>query len=301
MSEISAELIKELRAKTGAGVVDCKKALLESQGNIEIAIDILRKSGAAKADKKSGRITAEGRVVIKSQGNVSVMAEVNCETDFVAKNADFQNFVQATADQILKEKSKDVEALLSSSFQGKTFKEAQQEIITKTGENISVRRFIVLSSDAGEKIGSYLHMGDKIGVLVKMKGPADKLSDQVSRDVAMHVAASAPSYLAKENIPADVIAKEKEIYLEQMKDSNKPAQVLEKIIEGKISRFAEDICLLHQLFVKDPTGKLSVAQFLKEIHPDLTVVDFIRYQVGEGIAKRSDDFAAEVAKQLESK
>ncbi len=298
MSEISAELIKELRAKTGAGVVDCKKALTESQGDIEAAVDILRKSGAAKADKKSGRITAEGRVVIKSLENISVMAEVNCETDFVAKNADFQNFVQATADQILKEKPKDVDALLGSSFQGKSFKEAQQEIITKTGENISVRRFVLLSSEAGEKIGSYLHMGDKIGVLVKMKGPADKLSDQVSRDVAMHVAASAPSYLAKENIPADVIAKEKEIYLEQMKDSNKPAQVLEKIIEGKISRFAEDICLLHQLFVKDPTGKQTVAQFLKEIHPDLTVVDFVRYQVGEGIAKRSDDFAAEVAKQL---
>lgn len=300
MSEISAELIKELRAKTGAGVVDCKKALTESQGDIEAAVDILRKSGAAKADKKSGRITAEGRVVIKNLENVSVMAEVNCETDFVAKNSDFQSFVQATADQILKEKPKDVDALLGSSLQGKTFKEAQQEIITKTGENISVRRFVLLQSGAGEKIGSYVHMGDKIGVLVKMKGPADKMAENTIRDVAMHVAASAPSYLAKENIPADVIAKEKEIYLEQMKDSNKPAQVLEKIIEGKISRFAEDICLLHQLFVKDPTGKQTVAQFLKEIHPDLTVVDFIRYQVGEGIAKRSDDFAAEVAKQLKA-
>ncbi|MFO1518480.1 MAG: translation elongation factor Ts [bacterium] len=296
MSEISANQIKELREKTGAGVLDCKKALVESGGDLEKAVDILRKSGAAKADKKSGRITAEGRVAAKIEGSEGVLLEVNCETDFVAKTDDFQNFVDALAAHALKTRPANLEALLDSSLNGQKVKETVQNLIAKTGENLSVRRFTLVSAGAGEKLGSYIHMGNKIGVIVKAKGPQDQLSEGVLRDVAMHVAASSPQYLSPEKIPAEALEREKAIYKEQMKDMNKPPQVLEKILDGKIARFADEVCLLQQIFVKDPTGKQSVSQYLKQIHPEITVVDFFRYQVGEGIAKREDNFAEEVAK-----
>jgi elongation factor Ts len=297
MPEISADLIKELRAKTSAGVLDCKKALMESGGDLEKAVDILRKSGAAKADKKTGRITSEGRVAIKSEGDKAVILEVNCETDFVAKNQDFQNFVDGLAEHILKQNLSDLEGLLQSNFKGQKVQEILQGMVAKIGENISVRRFHLLKASGDEQIGSYIHLGNKIGVLVKVKGPKQHL-DVVPRDIAMHVAASSPQYLAKENIPTEVVAREKEIYREQLKDSNKPPQVLEKILEGKLARFADDVCLMNQAFVKDPTGKQNITQYLKQVHPEIKVVEFVRYQVGEGLAKREGDFAAEVAKQL---
>lgn len=296
MAEITADMIKDLRIKTGAGVLDCKKALTESNGDLEAAVEALRKSGAAKADKKTGRITAEGRIALKVDGKQGVMVEVNSETDFVAKNPEFQNFSDELAASILQTKPANVEALLKSSLRGSTVEEVLKGLIAKIGENISVRRFTVLQAAADEVVGSYVHMGNKIGVLVKIKGPQDKINEGTTRDVAMHVAASAPQYLSREKIPAEIIAKEKEIYLEQMKDSGKPANVLEKIIEGKISKFADEVSLVSQAFVKDPTGKQSVSQFLKQIDAGLSVVDFVRYQVGEGIAKKSEDFASEVAK-----
>jgi len=296
MADISAELIKDLRVKTGAGVLDCKKALTESKGDLEAAVEILRKSGAAKADKKTGRITAEGRISLVVEGNQGVMVEVNSETDFVAKNPEFQAFADEVAASILKTKPAHVEALLKGALRGSSVEETLKGLIAKIGENISVRRFVTLQAGADEVVGSYVHMGNKIGVLVKVKGPKEKISEAALRDVAMHVAASAPQYLSREEIPAEVIAKEKEIYLEQMKDSGKPANVLDKIIEGKIAKFADEVCLVSQPFVKDPTGKQSVSQFLKQIDPAIAVTGFVRYQVGEGLAKKEQDFASEVAK-----
>lgn len=300
MADITADMIKDLRIKTGAGLLDCKKALSESVGNVDVAVEILRKSGAAKADKKTGRITAEGRVSLQVEGNQAVMVEVNSETDFVAKNPEFQSFADEVASTVLKTKSADLPALLKAPFRGVTVEEALKNMIGKIGENISVRRFKTVQAAADEVLGSYIHMGNKIGVLVKLKGPKDKISEAVTRDVAMHVAASAPQYLQREDIPSEIIAKEKEIYLEQMKDSGKPANVLEKIIEGKVSKFADEVCLVNQIFVKDPSGKQTVSQFLKQIDPAISVVDFVRYQVGEGLAKKEQDFASEVAKAAQS-
>lgn len=300
MADITADMIKDLRIKTGAGLLDCKKALTESGGNVDGAVEILRKSGAAKADKKTGRITAEGRISLKVEGNHAVMVEVNSETDFVAKNPEFQAFADEIAGTVLQSKPSDVATLLKSSIRGSSLEEVLKTMISKIGENISVRRFVNLAASGDEVLGSYVHMGNKIGVLVKLKGPKDKITEAAIRDVAMHVAASAPQYLQREDIPAEVIAKEKEIYLEQMKDSGKPANVLEKIIEGKVGKFADEVCLVNQVFVKDPTGKQTISQFLKQIDPGISVVDFKRYQVGEGLAKKEQDFASEVAKAAQS-
>lgn len=296
MAEITADMIKDLRIKTGAGLLDCKKALMESAGNLEGAVELLRKSGAAKADKKTGRITSEGRISLKVEGGKAVMVEINSETDFVAKNPEFQTFADEVAALLLQTQSANLESLLKALFKGSTLEENLKSLIAKIGENISLRRFVQLQASADEVLGSYVHMGNKIAVLVKLKGPREKISETVTRDVAMHVAASAPQYLTRENIPAEIIAKEKEIYLEQMKDSGKPANVLEKIIEGKVAKFADEVCLVNQVFVKDPTGKQTVTQFLKQIDPSISVVEFVRYQVGEGLAKREQDFASEVAK-----
>jgi len=300
MVEISANLIKEIREKTGAGVLDCKKALLESGGNLEAAIEVLRKTGAAKAEKKTGRITAEGRVEVLVKGNEAVLVEVNCETDFVAKNEDFQKIVAGVAEQILSNKPANVEALLETSLNGQKLSEVVRNFVAKSGENTTVRRFALVQAQTGEKLGSYVHMGNKIGVVVRMKGPADQLSAEVMRDVAMHVAAASPQYLNREAIPAEILEREKGIYKEQMKEVNKPPQVLEKILEGKLAKFADEVCLINQVYVKDPTGKLSVSQHLKQIHPEISVVEFVRYQVGEGLAKKNEDFAAEVAKAAHS-
>jgi len=300
MAEISANLIKELREKTGAGVLDCKKALTETGGDLEKAVDQLRKSGVAKAEKKSGRITTEGRISVKIEGNQAALAELNCETDFVAKNPDFQNFSEGLAGLLVKEKPKDLNALQELSLNGQKVKDILQAMVAKIGENISVRRFQLVSAGPDEKLGSYVHMGNKIGVVVKIKGPADSLNDAAARDVAMHVAASTPQYLSREFIPSDAMEREKAIYQEQMKEMKKPPQVLEKILEGKLARFADEVCLVSQPFVKDPTGKQSVADFLKAIHPEIKVTEFVRYQVGEGMARKSDDFASEVAKARQS-
>lgn len=294
---VSAQQVKELREKTGVGMMDCKKALAEAGGDLDQAFEVLRKQGLKSASKKAERIAAEGITAIDldSAANVGVILEINCETDFVAKNDDFVKFANALTRLISQKNPKTVDEVLALSLAGaETVNDQINMLIAKIGEKISLRRFERVVTAPSEKLGSYIHLGSKIGVLVRLKGK--NIPDIVVKDLAMHIAASQPRYLKKENIPAEVIAKEKEIYKEQMKDSGKPANVLEKIIEGKISKFASEVCLEDQIFIKDPTGKKSIRQVLKEIDPSLEVISFTRFQVGEGIEKKKEDFAAEVAK-----
>ncbi|MBI4411161.1 MAG: elongation factor Ts [Deltaproteobacteria bacterium] len=295
---ITAQLVKELREKTGAGMMECKKALGESKGNIEEAIEYLRKQGLQALSQKAGRVAADGLVasVVAPDKTAGALIEVNCETDFVAKNDDFRRFVAEAAELALAKKPSSMEALAALSMGAETVGDRLNTLVAKIGEKLSLRRFALQSAATGEKIGTYIHLGSKIGVLVRIKG--NKADENLLKDIAMHVAASHPQYLNKEDIPPKVIESEKSIYREQMKDSGKPPQVLEKIIEGKLAKFAGEVCLNDQVFIKDPTGKKSVRQILKEVDPTLTIVSFIRYQVGEGMEKRQDDFAAEVAKMI---
>lgn len=297
MSAITAATVKELRERTGAGMMECKKALTESSGDIEGAIDFLRKSGALKAAKKSSRVAAEGLINVLSEGPLVSVVEINCETDFVTKNEDFLKFLSDVNQTIIKNSPANLEALLALPIitdTAKTVAEKTTDLVAKIGENINVRRFALLKAGLGEKVGSYTHMGNKIGVIIKIKG--DKVSDEVIRDIAMHTAASAPSYLVAADVPASVVAREKEIYRETLKNEKKPAEVIEKIMVGKINKFFDDICLTGQVFVKDPSGKQKVADFLKSQDPVSSIVEFVRLQVGEGIEKKKDDFAEEVAK-----
>jgi translation elongation factor Ts len=299
MANITAEMVRDLREKTGAGMMDCKKALSEAQGDMEKAVENLRKQGMASAAKKAGRIASEGLVDIAVQDGRAALVEVNCETDFVAKNPDFQDFVKSVARHVLQKKPADLAALLADAGAvGKSFDTLTKELVAKIGENISIRRFAIVQAGQGESLGHYLHMGNKIGAIAKLKGDAAKLNGEVLKEIAMHVAAVSPRYVRREQIPDEVRAKEKEIYAAQMKDSGKPPEMMEKILEGKLSKFAGEICLAEQLFIKDPTGKKSVEKHLKEIDPSSAVLEFVRFQVGEGMAKKEEDFAAEVAKQL---
>ena len=300
MAQITAESVKELREKTGAGMMDCKKALAECQGDMEKAIEHLRKQGIASAAKKASRLASEGLIAIASDAKAAAIVEVNCETDFVAKTEDFQKFVAGIAAQVLSQGPKDLNELLAQRFQNsdKPLDLVTKELIGKIGENVSVRRFSVLQAAPGELFGQYIHMGSKIGVIVKAKGDAGKLPLEALKEVAMHVAAISPRYVRSSQIPQAEKDKEKEIYLAQMKDSGKPPEILEKILQGKLAKYGQEISLEEQIFVKDPAGKKTVAQFLKEKDPMAQLVEFVRFQVGEGMAKKEEDFAAEVAKQL---
>jgi elongation factor Ts len=300
MAEITAKMVQDLREKTGAGMMDCKKALSEAGGDMEKAVEVLRKAGMASAGKKAGRLASEGLIDIHVEGDVAAIVEVNSETDFVAKTPDFQNFVKSVAKHAAKNKPADLAALLKQVPEGAAadFETLTKELVAKIGENLAIRRFQVVEAKAGEKFGAYLHMGNKIGALVKVKGDAAKLSDDLMKDLAMHVAAASPRFLHREQIPEDVRAKEKEIYLAQLQESGKPKEMLEKIVEGKLGKFASEVCFIEQIFVKDPTGKKSVLKHLQETDPSGQVVEFLRFQVGEGMAKKEEDFAAEVAKQL---
>jgi elongation factor Ts len=300
MAEITAALVKELREKTGAGMLDCKNALSETAGDLEKAVEQLRKKGIASAQKKAGRLASEGLVYIYQAGAEAALVEVNSETDFVAKNEAFQNFVKEIAEHIFKNKPADLPGLFSQTWgaTGKTIEEVLREMVAKIGENISIRRFVLLKADPGERLGAYTHMGSKIAAMVKIKGDAARLREEVVKDIAMHVAAAAPRFVREDQIPEPDRAKEREIYLAQLKDSGKPQQVLEKIIEGKLKKFASEVCLEDQIFIKDPTGKTSVAKHLLALDPSAQIMAFARFQVGEGMAKKEEDFAAEVAKQL---
>ena len=284
--EITASLVKELRERTGAGMMECKKALTEAGGNIDAAAEALRKSGLAKADKKADRVAAEGRVAFAQQGNRAAIVEINSETDFVAKDENFVAFCEAVADAAVA--VDDVEALKAATIGGQTVEEARAALIAKVGENVQVRRMVAVQSD--DTVAGYVH-GGRIGVLVELKGGDAELA----RGLAMHVAAMNPPYNKAADVPADFIAKEKEIELAKMtdKDRAKPAEILEKIIGGKMAKIVNEVTLYGQPYVLD-TDK-SVEQVLKAAGAD--VVRFERLAVGEGIEKVVEDYAAEVMKQ----
>lgn len=300
MATISASMVKELREKTGAGMLDCKNALQETGGNLDKALEALRKKGIASAEKKSGRLASEGLIYIHQEGNKASLVEVNCETDFVGKNQEFQNFVKEVAKHAFQKNPATLEDLLAQNFgeSGKTLELVTKELVAKIGENISVRRFHLIEGGSGEILGAYTHMGSKIGSIVKVSGDPGKIGEEDVRGVAMHVAAVAPRFVRSDQIPQEVLKKEKEIYLAQMKDSGKPENILEKIVEGKLKKFGSEVCLEEQIYIKDPDGKNTVGKFLKTLDPNARVVEFIRFQVGEGMAKKEEDFAAEVAKQI---
>jgi elongation factor Ts len=269
---IKPVLVKELRERTGAGMMDCKKALVESDGDIEAAAELLRKAGQAKADKKSGRVAAEGQVIVKSDAGRHVLVEVNSETDFVANDENFRHFADAVAQAALRTKPDSVDALMHSDVEGQTVEEARQALITKVGENIAVRRFELLESEA--PVGTYTHMG-RIGVVVEL----DNGDESLARDIAMHIAASAPQCISRDDIPAEQIDKEREILSAQALQEGKPANIVEKMVEGRLRKFFDEITLLGQPFVKDPDQKVS--DLLKANKAG--VRRFIRYAVGEGV------------------
>lgn len=286
---ISAALVKDMRERTGLGMMECKKALTEAGGDIEAAIDLMRKAGAARADKKAGRTAADGAIILSASadGRTVALTEVNSETDFVAKDAGFLAFAQAVGARVLSDAPADVEQLSALPLDGATVEETRQQLVAKIGENIRVRRFVRRQAQAGV-IGSYLH-GSRIGVLVELEGGDLALA----RDIAMHVAASRPLCVSAAEIPADVLAREKEIYDAQAAESGKPEDIRARMVEGRIRKYAAEVTLLGQPFVKDP--ETTVEQLLKKA--GAKVLGFERLEVGEGIEKQADDFVAEVMKQ----
>lgn len=289
MAEITASLVKELRERTGAGMMECKKALTENNGDIDAAAEWLRKSGLAKADKKAGRIAAEGRIAVAQDGGKAVLVEINSETDFVAKDANFLGFTETVAQVALSSGAADAEALKAAKVaSGETIEETRAAVIAKVGENVQVRRLVRI--DSPNNVAAYVH-GGRIGVLIEVKGGDMDLA----RGLAMHVAAMNPPHIKASDVPAEFVAKEKEIELAKMtdKDKAKPADILEKIIGGKIAKIVNEVTLYGQAYVLDTNQ--TVEQVLKAAGAE--VVTSQRLAVGEGIEKQTDDFAAEVMKQ----
>ena len=289
---VTASLVKELREKTGAGMMDCKKVLTETDGDMEKAIELLRERGIAKAAKKSGRIAAEGLVeaYVSEDGKIGAVVEVNSETDFVAKNEEFKTFVMNVAKQVVEKNPKDVEELLSQDsieVPGKTVNEVLVEKIATIGENMNIRRFERFESEG--LVEKYIHGDGKIAVLVNMK----KGTNEVAKDICMQIAAARPEYLNEQSVPAERVEKEKEILKIQTMNEGKPEAIAEKIVLGRIGKFFGEICLVDQAFVKDPNKKVS--QVLKE--NDAEIVEFARFEKGEGIEKKEENFAEEVMKQ----
>ncbi|KEI72084.1 translation elongation factor Ts [Endozoicomonas elysicola] len=283
MAAVSAALVKELRERTGLGMMECKKALVEAQGDIEVAIEEMRKSGQAKAAKKAGRIAAEGIVAVKVADDASfgVLVEVNSETDFVARDDNFLGYVQQVVDAAFARKETDVAVLMEGELE-----EARQALVQKIGENIGVRRIAIVE---GGVVGSYVHGNKRIAVLTKLEGGDTELA----RDIAMHVAAVNPQVVNKEDMPAELVEKEKEIFKAQAEQSGKPANIIEKMIEGRIGKFLAESSLVEQPFVKDPDT--TVGALAKK--SSAAVISFVRFEVGEGIEKEEVDFAAEVRAQ----
>ena len=300
MATITAKMVGDLRAKTGAGMMDCKKALTESGGDMEQAIDLLRKKGLSAAAKKSGRVAAEGMIAASGNGRCGALVEVNSETDFVAKNEAFQKFAAGVVDVVLEQKPADVESLKGMAFPG-TGRNVGEELthqIATIGENMNIRRFARLESGSGVT-ASYIHGAGKIGVLVQID--TDKVDDpkveETARMLAMHVAAASPQYLSRNEVPADVIEREKDIMRAKALESGKPENIIEKILEGQINKFFGETCLLEQVYVVDTDHKVGkvVDALAKEIGGQVTLSAYERFQLGEGIEKKDDDFAAEVA------
>jgi len=305
MAAFSAKDVKELREKTGAGMMDCKKALTESNGEIEAAVDFLRKKGLAAAAKKASRVAAEGLVGAVVEGNVGALVEINCETDFVAKNADFQSFVKTVANHVIGSSASDVNALKAETVSGKTIQEHLQELTLKIGEKIDVRRFSRTTLSGEGKIGSYLH-GGKIGVLVEV---GTESSDQTKsedfnelvNDLCLHVAAADPKFMTSDEIDEDFKKREADVYRAQLLEQGKPENMIDNIIKGKLNKLASEVCLMDQKFVKNPD--LSIAKLLKEyegkIGGKLTINNFHKLNLGEGIEKVEDNLADEVAKMTQ--
>lgn len=288
---ITASMVKELRISTGAGMMDCKKALVEADGDVAKATDILREKGLSQAAKKASRVAAEGAVMssISEDGKVGVIVEVNCETDFVGHNENFQSLASSIAKQIVDVNPADVEALLASSSDGKTVKEVVTEAVANMGENINIRRFVRYESAEGQ-VYSYIHGGGKIGVLVEVKGGDAELG----KDLAMQVAAANPAYLERSEVPGAELDHEKEVLREQARNEGKPEDIIEKMVIGRINKYYKEVCLVDQPFIRD--GDISITQLLKS--KGASVVRFSRYQLGEGIEKKQDNLAEEVAKQI---
>ena len=286
---ITASLVKELRERTGAGMMECKKALVEADGDIEAAAELMRKSGAAKADKKAGRVAADGAIKIKvdDDGKKAVIVEINSETDFVAKDENFQKFADAVTEAVFDNEPADIEAVGSLTLaSGETVEQAREALVAKIGENIQVRRFQIIKT--GDNLVSYQH-GARIGVVVDSNAAGD-----MARDIAMHVAAVNPQHVEESDVPAETVEKEKAILIAQAESSGKPPEIIEKMIQGRLKKFLAEITLLGQPFVKDPDQ--TVAKLLSSA--GASVNGFIRYEVGEGIEKKQEDFAAEVMAQV---
>ena len=286
---VTAETVKQLRERTGAGMMECKKALLETSGDLDAAAELMRKQGLAKADKKATRIAAEGVIAIErsTDGRAAAMVEVNCETDFVAREQDFRAFAAAVAAQAVAGHTGSLEALLAAKLGTETVEERRRSLVAKIGENIGVRRFARL--EAPEYLGAYLH-GTRIGALVALKGGKAELA----HDLAMHIAASNPRYLSTRDVPQDVIAKEREILTEQAQGEGKPPEIVAKMVEGRLRKSLGEITLLGQPFVKDPD--VTVEKLLKGLGAE--VLSFERFEVGAGIEKKQEDFVAEVMAQV---
>lgn len=287
---MNAKLIKELRDISGAGMMDCKKALEENDNDIKKATEWLREKGIAKAAKKAGRIAAEGLSTVITEGNKAVILEINCETDFVAKNEKFQNFVNEVARTILNSNAKTNEEALALPCEDGTLNDAVTNMTATIGEKISFRRFTLLEKSDDQNFGAYIHMGGKISVLTLLDGA----NEEIAKDVSMHAAAMRPEYVKKEQVPEEQVEHEKKILTEQAIAEGKPANIAEKMVMGRINKFYKEICLEEQEFVKD--NSVSVAKYVSNNGGQ--IVDVIRYEVGEGLEKRQENFAEEVAAQM---
>jgi elongation factor Ts len=288
---MSASLVKELRELTGAGMLDCKKALEACNGNIDDAIAWLREKGISKAAKKADRIAAEGLADILIEGNKAVIVEVNSETDFVAKNQEFKDLVKAILKAIIENEPKTNEDVLNLVVDGETVNDLIVNKTAKIGEKLSFRRFSKIEKNDEQVFGSYIHMGGKIAVLTRLNGA----NEEVAKDVAMHAAAMRPSVVRREQVPQEEVEKEREILKEQAINEGKPAEIAEKMVEGRLAKFFKEVCLEEQPFVKD--GDINVLTYVKNNNG--TIEDMVRFEVGEGMEKREENFAEEVAKQME--
>ena len=288
---ISAKLVKELREKTGAGMMDCKKALMETDGDIDKAVDYLRENGIAKAAKKADRIAAEGAVYITSEGNDAVIVEVNSETDFVARNESFQELVKKIASHILATKPADVEELYNSEIDGESVTSIMNSAVATIGEKLSIRRFAVETKTDDDAFGQYMHMGGRIGVLTVVEGTT---SEDVAKDVAMHAAALNPKYVSREQVDQAELDHEREVLRQQALNEGKPENIVDKMVDGRIRKYLEEICLVDQPFVKD--SDQTVQQYLDTQKASLRT--FVRYELGEGMEKREENFADEVLGQV---
>ncbi|HFQ8908235.1 translation elongation factor Ts [Clostridioides difficile] len=302
MANITAQMVKELRESTGAGMMDCKKALQEAEGNMEKAVDLLREKGLSKAAKKAGRVAAEGLVAIEmnDDNTVASMVEVNSETDFVAKNEDFKVFVKDAACMALATDKEDIASLLGETHkEGITLQEVLNNRVAKIGEKLDFRRFAKVVTNG--QVAGYIHGGGKIGVLVEMETEArDAKVLELGKDVAMQVAAMNPKYVSRDEVDAEYIAHETEVLTQQALNEGKSANIVEKMVKGRLEKELKEVCLLEQTFVKNPdiTVKQLVADVAKAVGSDIKVVKVVRFEVGEGIQKREENFAEEVAKQL---